>query len=124
VRRWTRAIGLLSAIVALALFIDYVMVEAKHARASRAVSRCGGRMGSIHFWPLGAEYDVRFSKPLTTIELNELAELNSLRGSVGVTFIDCELSETQIFETKKKLPNCRLRQVIAGKANNFGPANR
>jgi hypothetical protein len=118
-----RIAGYLIAVVALALLIDHILIEAKERRVSHAISRCGGRMGSIPFWPMGTEYRVTFPRPLTSRELDELAELNSLRGSVGVAFIDCELSKDQIDEARRKLPNCALIRVIEGNASILGRAD-
>lgn len=75
------------------------------------ISECGGDFGSIPIWPIGSEYRVSFRTPLTSQQLDRLAELNSLRGTVGVAFVDCELSETEIKDALAKLPNCVLFRV-------------
>jgi hypothetical protein len=55
-QRAIRILGwmLLAGIVLLT--VDYFRVEAKDRRVATAVSRLGGRMGSLPLWPLGTEY--------------------------------------------------------------------
>ena len=113
-RRPTRILGLLVLIIVVALAIDYVRVRAKNRRAFHAISQCGGRMGSIPCWPFGTEYRITFSRALTSDELDQLGELNSLRGFVGVAFVDCELSTDQVREATARLHNCALYRVIDG----------
>ena len=93
------------------LTTDYILVRNKDSRVGKAISECGGQFGSIPFWPLGSEYRVTFRGPLTSQQLSKLAELNSLRGSVGVAFVDCEFSEAEVNETFTKLAHCILFQV-------------
>ena len=88
------------------LTVDYFRVQAKDRRVATAVSRLGGRMGSLPLWPLGTEYYISFSRALNDDELDSLAELNSLRGHVGVKFSDCGLSETQQEQIRRKLASC------------------
>ncbi len=87
-RRPTRVLGSIVLIIVVALAIDYVRVRAKDRRAFHAISQCGGRSGSIPTWPLGTEYRITFPRALTSDELDQLGELNSLRGSVDVAFVD------------------------------------
>jgi len=105
-QRAIRILGwmLLAGIVLLT--VDYFRVEAKDRRVATAVSRLGGRMGSLPLWPLGTEYHISFSRALNDDELDSLAELNSLRGHVGVMFSDCDLSETQEGQIRRKLASC------------------
>lgn len=58
-----------------------------------------------------------FPRALTSDQLDQLAELNSLRGWVGVAFVDCELSANQAREAIAKLPNCKLDHVVDGTFN-------
>ena len=69
-------------------------------------------MGSIPFWPIGAEYRVSFPHPLSKEQLEQLRELNSLRGSVTVAFINCEMTEEQIDDAVETLKNCDLFRVV------------
>ena len=105
--------GILVAIVltVVGLPTDYILVRNKIARVATAVSECGGKMGSIPLWPLGSESRVSFRHTLSSQQLDRLAELNSLRGTVGVAFVDCELSEVEIKDALAKLPNCALFRV-------------
>jgi len=109
-----RVLGLIAVIIAVALAIDYLRVRAKDRRVFHAISQCGGRCGSIPVWPLGTEYRITFYRALTSDELGQLRELNSLRGCVGVAFVDCELSAEQAREATAKLHNCGLYRVIEG----------
>ena len=113
-RRPMRVFGLFAVGIVIALAIDYIRVKAKDRRAFDAISQCGGRCGSIPIRPLGTEYRITFFRALTADELDQLAELNSLRGSVGVAFVDCELSTGQIREVTARLHNCRLYRVVDG----------
>lgn len=114
-RRRRQAIRLIVAIIAILLTVDYIRVRARIGRVSHSISRFGGRCGSIPFWPIGAEYRITLPRALTSIELCDLAELNSLRGTVHVAFVDCELSTDQTLETIEKLHGCKLYRVINGK---------
>ena len=122
-----RVLGLTVVTIVVALAIDYIRVREKDRRVFHAISQCGGRCGSIPFWPLGTEYRITFSRALTSDELDQLRELNSLRGSVGVAFVDCELSIDQAREATTKLHNCKLYRVTDGAMsalNGHGPLSR
>jgi len=106
--------GSIIVIIAVSLVVDYLLVEAKDDRVFGAISRCDGRCASIPFWPLGTEYRVTFPRALTSAELKQLDEINSLRGAVGVAFVDCELSANQVREAMAKLHNCRLYRIRDG----------
>lgn len=111
--------GILFAIVlaVVGLSIDYVLVRNKDRRVAKAVSECGGRMGSIPIWPIGTEYRISFRSPLSSQQLDRLAELNSLRGTVGVAFVDCELSDAEAREAVAKFPKCLLIKVSGNKTS-------
>jgi hypothetical protein len=111
-RRFRRGIKVLVAVVAILLTIDYVHVRSRVKRVAHSISQFGGRCGSIGFWPLGAEYRITLPRALTTAELDQLVELNSLRGAVYVGFIDCELSREQTLAIIDKLHKCKLFRVI------------
>lgn len=100
--------------IALGLVADYIRVRSKDSRVFAVVSQCGGRCGSIPVWPLGTEYRISFQQPLTSHQLDQLVELNSLRGWVGVAFVECEISAAEIDVTEKKLSICHLFRVIDG----------
>ncbi len=106
-----RVAGVCLALGVCALTLDYLVVEAKNRRVANAVTKHGGRMGSIPFWPLGAEYRVSFPHPLDAQQLDELLELNTLRGSVEVAFVDCNPTQIQIRDATLKLRRCRLWRV-------------
>lgn len=96
----------------LALIVDYARVQARDVRVGTSIKEFGGRMTSIPVWPLGAEYGISFPHPLSTEQIDQLKELNSLRGTVGIAFIECELSEKQKHELATKFPNCFVFQVF------------
>ena len=104
--RAIRILGLILLASIVLLTFDYFRVEAKDRRVSNAVSRLGGRMGSLPLWPIGTEYYVTFPRELNEDELDSLVELNALRGHVGVQFLDCDLSETQQELIRRKLASC------------------
>lgn len=106
-RRLLKALKLCLGIAIVALVIDFFLVEAKDSRVSGAISACGGDMGLIPVWPFGTEYRIKFPHPLSSEQLAQLKELNTLRGWVGVAF-ECELTDDQIRETRKMLPHCHL----------------
>ncbi|SFJ34128.1 hypothetical protein [Planctomicrobium piriforme] len=108
-------LGFLFLILVAVLWLDYIIVEAKENRVSAAVSRAGGRMGSIPFWPIGAEYRITFPRALTVEQLNDVAKANSLRGSVGIAFVDCELSDEETRQTRQILHKCHVFRVQDGK---------
>ena len=113
-RRATRGFGVFIVMIVLALAADYARVRAKDGRVSHAISRCNGRMGSIPMWPLGTEYRVTFFHALRSEQLDQIAELNSLRGSVHVTFVDCQFSGHEARQTMLKLHRCRLYRLVDG----------
>ncbi len=64
-----RILGLILLASIVLLTFDYFRIEAKNRRVSNAVSRLGGRMGSLPLWPLGTEYYVSFPHALNGDEL-------------------------------------------------------
>ena len=113
-RTVARIIGLVVVLIAVGLTTDYCCVTAKERRVFHAISQSGGRCGSIPAWSLGTEYRVTFPNALSSQELAQLHELNTLRGWVGVAFVDCELSDDQIREAIPSLPRCKLFHVVNG----------
>ena len=112
--------GVCLALCVCMLLLDYFLVEAKNRRVAKVVTRQGGRMRSLPVWPLGAEYWISFPHPLGSQELDELMELNTLRGSVVVAFVDCNPTQNQIHEATLKLRNCRLRRVAGSEMSRLG----
>lgn len=106
-----RGIMVAIAVTFVGLPTDYFLARNKNTRVAKAVSECGGGMGSIPIWPLGTEYRITFRSPLTTQQLDRLTELNSLRGTVRIAFVDCELSDDEVNEAVARLPNCLLIKV-------------
>jgi hypothetical protein len=107
-RRIKQIALILIALAFVALAVDYTLVRAKEKRTAVAIARCGGRRSSLPLWPIGTEYVVSFRRPLTTDELDQLHELNKLRGYVGVVFVNCELSAAEQRDAVEKLPNCHV----------------
>lgn len=96
------------AIATICLALDYYRVNAKDARVVSAVKQFGGRFGSIPVWPLGTEYRISFDHPLSETQLNQLAELNNLRGSVSIRFVNCDLSASQQSDAIRLLESCHI----------------
>jgi len=101
-------------LVAAFLIWDYRGVNARDRRVSAAVVRCGGRMGSLSFWPFGTEYRISLTRPLGEKELKSLVELNALRGSVAVAFVDCELTRQELEVATRHLDHCHLFRISNG----------
>ncbi len=101
-------------LIAVAMIWDYRRVDAKDRRVSVAVARCGGRMNSLPFWPLGTEYRISVTHPWSEEELESLSELNTLRGSVAVAFVDCELTQHELGIARKHLSKCHLFRISNG----------
>ncbi len=108
--------------VILALIVDYTLVRGKVARVASIVTEFGGNCGSLDLWPIGSEYWVTFPRPLTSAELDQLAELNTLRGTVGVMF-HCELSDVEMADGAAKLPGCTLYHLLDGEMQRFASVN-
>ena len=102
------------------LAIDYMLVRAKEKHAAPTVSQANGRMGSLPGWPIGSEYRVTFDRPLAQRDLSQLTILNTLRGSVVVAFVDCQLTNEQIAEVVNALPHCLVVQVTDGQTRLLG----
>jgi len=104
--------SLIAVLLVAALMIwDYHRVDARDRRVAAAVVRCGGRMGSLPFWPFGTEYRISVTRPLSENELEALGELNTLRGTVTVAFVDCELTQHELELAKKYLHLCHLFRI-------------
>ena len=122
---WLKGIlGWLFVVAWVALVVDYYRVNAKEQRVFLAIAECGGTNGSIPFWPFGTEYRVKFPHALTSDQLDRLVELNSLRGSVKVAFVECELSADQVGEIESKLYNCKLRRITNGEMSQLAEGVR
>lgn len=107
-RHLRNAIGFLTAMVIIALALDFSLVRSKEGRLSSAVSELGGQMGSLPAWPLGTEYRITFQCSLNQKELDQLKIANRMRGWVGIAFQDCKLSETERFRAREAWPTCHI----------------
>jgi hypothetical protein len=96
------------------LAIDYVMVQRKEAQLTSAVSDCGGRIGSIPFWPIGTEYRNTMIRLPDENCLNRLHIANLVRGWVGIAFPDSQFSLADRAMLLEKLRNCQLYMVRNG----------
>ena len=104
------------------LVFDYMRVGAKESHVATAVSRLGGKIGSLPAWPLGTEYYITFTRALTDSELKSMDEVNSLRGYVIVKFNGCALNEFERNRIKERLAMCHVlweyggtcEQLVAG----------
>lgn len=101
-------------LVTTVLFRDYRRVNARDRRVTAAIVRCDGQMGSLPFWPFGSEYRIRLTRPLTENELKSLVELNALRGSVAVAFVDCDLTQHEFEIAARHLDHCHLFEISNG----------
>jgi hypothetical protein len=107
-QRVIRLAGWLFLVIVLVLVADYYHVRAKERRVSRAVSSVDGRIASIPFWPIGTEYQITFSRLLSQNELETVAELNGLRGWVGIHFRDHVLNNEYRDMISQQLADCHL----------------
>jgi len=111
IRRMILAVlAVLSCVVAF----DYISYHARNRRAMAVVADLEGRAGSLLGWPMGKEYIVTFSRPLTDEELKRLSVLNSLAGRdyVAVAF-KCDLTPQQLATARQVLSECRVYQPEA-----------
>jgi hypothetical protein len=111
-------------LVAAFLIWDYRGVNARDRRVPAAVVRCGGRMGSLSFWPFGTEYRISLTRPLAEKELKSLVELNALRGSVAVAFVDCELTQQELEIVTRHSDQCPRPARTLGALGNLGGLRR
>ncbi len=56
---------LVTGVVAMLLVVGFTLVRAKESHASSAVLRLRGMIGSVPRWPLGTEYYLPITRPLT-----------------------------------------------------------
>lgn len=113
-KRWRIVAAVILIVVGI---VDFVRFVASERTAVRVVSECGGTVGSEGIgWPLKKDYRVTFHRALSSEELERLASLNSLRGSVAVAFVDCEISQEEMREALEKLPRCYLMRVTGGES--------
>lgn len=113
--RWfARTTYALIGVCAIGLATDYVCVRRKEYLLSNAVADCGGRMGSIPFWPLGIEYRITLMGVPTEAQLEGLAIANQMRGRVDMAFVSCEIADQDAHRLQAVLPSCRLFVVKNG----------
>lgn len=106
--RLTKIVLIATSCVAVGLAVDYFLIRHKESQIIGVVSDCGGKCFSIPVWPLGTEYRISFSSPLTAEQILDLAPLNHLRGSVSVAFPECAFPESEALYIKDTLHRCRL----------------
>ncbi|WP_182867997.1 hypothetical protein [Stieleria mannarensis] len=104
----SKSILLIAALGVFALAIDSWNMSRKEKLLSNAVSRIGGRMGSIPLWPLGAEYRITLTAIPTADQLDELKIANTMRGWVGIALEDCELTSNDVDRLSIRLQRCHL----------------
>ena len=108
-KRWRIVAAVILIVVGI---VDFVRFVASERTAVRVVSECGGTVGSEGIgWLLKKDYRVTFHRALSSEELERLTGLNSLRGTVAVAFVDCEMSQGEMREALAKLPRCYLMKV-------------
>jgi len=102
-------------LAAVALAFDYRNVTRKEKLLSNAVSRIGGRNGSIPVWPVGTEYRIILTAVPNAEQLAELGIANQMRGWVGIAIEDCELTHEDVDRMRKGLSDCHLFVVREGR---------
>ena len=114
-RRLTNILGSVFLGVVVLLCTDYAMVTSKERQLSSTVARLGGPLGSIPCWPIGTEYRISFDRTLQDDEIDALAkDANDMRGTVGIVFRDCAITDEQSRTMRAKLSGCRLFQSQNG----------
>ena len=113
-KRFAKITYTLAGLITVGLVIDYVNVGRKEKLLSRAVSQCGGRIGSIPVWPLGTEYRITLSSVPSNSQLHSLRIANHMRGWVGIAFNDCEISQEESKRLLVALPKCHLYIIKDG----------
>jgi hypothetical protein len=86
-------------------------------RAFPVIRELGGRIGSIPFWPFGCEYRITFRDcRLSEDDLQRLVVLNDLTGrnSVGIAFVDTNLTEMDVKRLRTLLPHCGVVRRVNG----------
>lgn len=111
-------------LAAVALAFDYWNVTRKEKLLSNAVSRIGGRNGSIPVWPLGTEYRITLTAVPNAEQLEELKIANQMRGWVGIAIEDCELKHEDVDRMRERLPACHLFVVRDGKMTRMANHNQ
>lgn len=114
-KRFSKIILLLAVVAAIALAIDYWNVVRKERLLSSAVSQIGGRNGSIPLWPLGTEYSITLTSLPTSEQLAQLRIANKMRGWVGISFENSELTVEDVDRIRRNLDRCHLYVVQDGK---------
>jgi hypothetical protein len=114
-KRFSKIILLLAVVAAIALAIDYWNVVRKERLLSSAVSQIGGRNGSIPLWPLGTEYSITLTSLPTSEQLAQLRIANKMRGWVGISFENSELTVEDVDRLRRNLDRCHLYVVQDGK---------
>jgi hypothetical protein len=107
-------------VIAMAALVWLTAREMRNIAAKRrafpVVNSLGGRIGSIPFWPMGCEYRISFKhSELSAENLRSLAILNDVSGwgnSVGVAFVDTNLTRSDIVELRERLPKCHIFRVV------------
>lgn len=110
------------ALALIALVIDYGNVTRKEKLLSNAVSRIGGRNGSIPVWPLGTEYRITLTAIPTPEQFDQLKVANQMRGWVGIAFEGCELTAEDADRLQRNLERCHLFVVQDGELSPIQPS--
>ena len=114
-KRFSKHILLLAALAVATLTIDYWNVTRKEKLLSNAVSKIGGRNGSIPAWPFGTEYRITLTAIPAPGQLDQLKIANKMRGWVGIAFEDCEPTADDSDRLRRYLERCHLFVVQDGK---------
>ncbi len=112
--RYSKLLLIFVGFIVVAFAVDYYNVTRKERLLSHAVAQCGGQLGSIPVWPIGAEYRITLTSVPDTERLEALSVANHMRGWVGIAFKDCIVSHQESQRIMNKLPQCHLFIVRDG----------
>jgi hypothetical protein len=117
--RWTRVFCVLAIVLVITGVVRTVNDASRKQRAYSIVQELGGTVGSVglDFWPFGQEIRVTFRNvSLDDDDLRRLEVLKRLTGrhTVGVAFVDTNLTGLDVVALRKRLSGCRVFRVEGG----------
>lgn len=105
-------------LVVAAWFAVWECRDAINKRQAFAVaSELGARVGSISCWPFGDEIRIEiYGTQFSRADLHRLEAFNPLtsRHSVGILFVDTNITQDDIDELRRLLPHCVVNAVANG----------
>ena len=117
-RRRLMQFFLLMLVAGALLFAAREVIDHRNRHAALpVVTELGGKIGSTPVWPFGNEYRISFHDVhLTNDDLRRLVVLNLLtqRHTIGIAFVDTNLTEDEIQSLRQQLPKCVIFRVVDG----------